>query len=224
MEQSSEIMAPPVPALRQRIFEAYLAQLQREGHPPRSVYRFCESSGFTEREFFGEFASLEAVESAWWSGTLDRVITSAGAGAEWSGFTARHRMLAFLFAFVEASLDFRSLLLLRLQGRGVLTNPAEFAGFETHFLAFAQRLLDHGRASGEIASRGPLGKLYPQAAYRLFRSVIDFHLQDTSPRYERTDAFIEKSTSVLFDLIGKQVLDSGFDLLRFLLPKWTNRA
>jgi hypothetical protein len=54
--------------------------------------------------------------------------------------------------------------------------------------------------------------------------VIDFHLRDSSPRYERTDAFIEKSTTVLFDLIGRQVLDSGFDLLRFLLPKWTSRA
>ncbi len=221
MDTSCEITAPP---LRQQILRAYESHLRREGHSPASVFRFAETNGFTEREFFAEFPSLEAVESAWWVGRLDQVITSVEAGAEWESFSARHRMLAFLFAFVEASLDFRSLLLLRLQGRGVLSNPPELEGFERRFLAFAQLLLEHGRTAGEIASRGPLGKLYPQAAYRLFRSVIDFHLRDASPCYERTDAFIEKSTTALFDLIGKQALDSGLDLLRFLLPKWTNRA
>jgi len=221
MEPTSEITPSD---LRQRIFNAYLNQMQREGHPPASVFRFCESGGFSERNFFAEFPSLEAVESASWKMTLDRVVTSVEQGAEWSSFSARHRMLAFLFAFGEASLDFRSLLLRRLQGRGILTNPPELAGFQEHFLAFAWRLLDHGRTTGEIAARGPLGRIYPQAAYRLFRSVIDFHLRDTSPRYERTDAYIEKSTTVLFDLIGKQVLDSGLDLLRFLLPRWTSRA
>jgi hypothetical protein len=221
MEPSNEIPAPP---LRQKIFAAYLSHLQREGRPPASVFQFCDTGGFSERDFFSEFPSLEGIEVSWWAGTLEKIIASVEGGAEWSGFSARHRMLAFLFAFVEASIDFRSLLLLRLQGRGILTNPAEFNRFQDHFLAFAKRLLDHGRSSGEIASRGPLGRIYPQAAYRLFRSVIDFHLRDTSPRFERTDAFIEKSTGVLFDLMGKQVLDSGFDLLRFLLPQWTRHA
>lgn len=221
MDSPSEIAPPP---RRQQILTAYETHLRREGRPPVSVFRFAEAQGFSERDFFSEFPSLEAVESAWWTGKLERVIESVESGAEWPAFSARHRMLAFLFAFAEASLDFRSLLLLRLHQRNVLTNPPELSAFEDRFLAFAHRLLEHGRTSGEIASRGPLSRLYPQAAYRLFRSVIDFHLRDTSPRYERTDAFIEKSTTVLFDLIGKQVLDSGFDLLRFLLPRWTSRA
>ena len=215
MDTSIEITAPP---LRQQILTAYELHLRREGQPPVSVFRFAEAHGFTERVFFTEFPSLEAVESAWWRTRLDHVIESVESGLEWAAFSARHRMLAFLFAFQSASPDFRSLLLLRLQGRSVLTNPPELAGFEERFLSFAQGLLEHGRRQGEIASRGPLGRLDPQAAYRLFRSVIDYALRDTSRGYERTDAFIEKSTTVLFDLIGRQVLDSGFDLLRFLLP------
>ena len=216
-------LEPAAPSRRHHILTAYETHLRREGQPPVSVFRFAEANGFTEREFFAEFPSLEAVESAWWVARLDHVIQSVESGPEWETFSARHRMLAFLFAFAEASLDFRSLLLLRLHGRNVLTNPPELAAFEERFLTFAHRLLEHGRVSGEIASRGPLGRLYPQAAYRLFRSVIDFHLRDASAGYERTDAYIEKSTTVLFDLIGRQVLDSGFDLLRFLLPKWTSR-
>ncbi len=221
MESTCELTALP---LRQRLLAAYEAHLRREGRPPASVFRFAEAEGFTERDFFAEFPSLEAVEAAWWSAQLEQVIGSVEGGAEWESFSARHRLLAFFFAFAEASLDFRSLLLLRLQGRFVLANPPELARFEARFLSFAERLLEHGRLHGEIASRGPLGRIYPQAAYRLFRSVIDFHLRDASPRYERSDAFIEKSTTVFFDLIGRQVLDSGFDLLRFLLPGGRGRV
>ncbi len=216
MDSSSEITAPP---LRQQILAAYESHLRREGSPPVSVFRFAEAHGFSERDFFEEFPSLEAVEGSSWLAKLDGVISSVEAGPEWAAFSARHRILAFLFAFAEASLDFRSLLLIRLHGRGLLTNPPELAAFEQRFLSFAHHILENGRISGEIASRGPLGRFYPQAVYRLFRSVIEFHLRDMSPHYERTDAFIEKSTNVLFDLMGRQVLDSGFDLLRFLVPK-----
>jgi ubiquinone biosynthesis protein COQ9 len=66
--------------------------------------------------------------------------------------------------------------------------------------------------------------VYPRALRLLLRSVVAFHLKDESTKFERTDAFIEKSVAVLFDLMGRQVLDSGFDLLRFLLPGAAHRA
>jgi hypothetical protein len=51
-----------------------------------------------------------------------------------------------------------------------------------------------------------------------------FNLKDESEKFERTDAFIEKSTTVFFDLMGRQVLDSGFDLVRFMLPNVMRRS
>ncbi|MEI7774534.1 MAG: hypothetical protein WCK17_07130, partial [Verrucomicrobiota bacterium] len=60
--------------------------------------------------------------------------------------------------------------------------------------------------------------LYPDAFYTHFRGVIDFSLKDDSRGYERTDAFIEKSVAVAFDLIRTQVVDSALDLARFLAP------
>jgi ubiquinone biosynthesis protein COQ9 len=66
--------------------------------------------------------------------------------------------------------------------------------------------------------------VYSSALRLLFRSVVAFNLKDDSAKFERTDAFIEKSVTLLFDLMGRQVLDSGFDLLRFLLPGVLRRA
>jgi hypothetical protein len=76
-----------------------------------------------------------------------------------------------------------------------------------------------GVESGEIADRGRLTPLYPEALYFHLRSVIDFYLKDDSKRFERTDAFVEKSAAVAFDVIRTQALDSAVDLARFLVPR-----
>lgn len=212
------------PPLRQRIEDAYLLELRSEGRPPVSVFRFCQTLGISEREFFGEYPSLEAVEKQWWKGVIDHVIHSVESGPEWSEFSARQRMLAFLFGFVETTLDHRSLFLLRLGDAIPVKTVPEWAALEQRFDEFAEGLLLHGRSRSEIMSRGPLGNAYPKALRLLFRSVVAFNLKDDSPKFERTDAFIEKSVTVLFDLMGRQPLDSGFDLLRFLLPGALRRA
>jgi hypothetical protein len=85
-------------------------------------------------------------------------------------------------------------------------------------------LVRQGCESGEIAERGRLAGLYPSALYLLLRSVLDFHVKDTSARFERSDAFVEKSVNLAFDLMRTQAIDSAFDLLRFLAPRFGNRA
>ena len=211
-------------SVRQRIEEAYLHELKAEGRPPVSIFKLCQSLGITEREFFAHYSTLESVEAHWWRGVMDGVILSVKAGPEWAGFSARQRMLAFLFAFTTSSMDWRSLLLMRLGHAGPLTTVPVWSALETRYDEFTQSLLMHGRQTGEILSRGPLGSLYPRALRLLLRSVVAFHLKDESHKFERTDAFIEKSTTVFFDLMGRQVLDSGFDLMRFMLPNVMRRA
>ncbi|TDU80969.1 AcrR family transcriptional regulator [Prosthecobacter fusiformis] len=213
-----------LPPLRQRIEEAYLHEFRAEGRPPVSVYRLCQGLGITEREFFGEYSSLEAVERQWWRGVMDKVIHSVESGPEWQEFSARQRMLAFMFGFAEASLDHRSLLFLRL-GQVMPIKPVpEWTALEERYEEFVNGILMHGRNRGEIMARGPLSSTYPKVLRLLLRSVVAFHLKDDSPKFERTDAFIEKSVTVLFDLMGRQALDSGFDLMRFLLPGGLKRA
>lgn len=215
---------PATPSLRQRIEAAYMHELKAEGRPPVSIFKLCQSLAISERDFFSEYSSLEAVENHWWQGMLEQVIVAVESGAEWEGFTARQRVLAFLFAFTTAALEHRSLLLLRLGHISPVKTVPQWAALEARFEVFAKGVLLHGRQQGEIVSRGPISAVYPRALRLLLRSVVAFHLKDESTKFERTDAFIEKSVAVLFDLMGRQVLDSGFDLLRFLLPGAAHRA
>jgi hypothetical protein len=203
---------------RTRILEAYTKHLQHHGTPPKTVHAVCQELDLSERDFFQEFACLDSVESAIWGDWISGLIASISNSSEWNNFSARNRYLTFLFAFTEASLDKRSLIILRFGHLSPVASPQYLKAFEAHFKSFASELMAHGVSSGEIASRGPLESLYPAVLYVHFRAVISFLIQDESQRFERTDAFIEKTVAFAFDVLRTQAIDSAFDLARFLAP------
>lgn len=203
---------------RTRIVEAYTTHLREHGTPPHTVHAFCKSLSLSERDFFQEFATLDSVESAIWGDWISGLAAKVSSGAEWKDFSARHRYLTFLFAFTESSLDWRSLMISRFSQLAPVASPPFLKAFEEHFKTFASGIIDQGLSTGEIASRGPLQALYPAVLYIHFRAVIAFLLKDESQRFERTDAFIEKTVAFAFDVIRTQAIDSAFDLVRFLAP------
>jgi AcrR family transcriptional regulator len=204
--------------LRATILEAFATHWSEEGHPPRSVARFCKGLGITEAVFFKHFPSLHAVEKAFWRGWISKIISAVEGGEDWEEFASRERYLAFLFALTQSATERRSLLLERFHNVSPLSHPGALEGMRSEFLEFAHRLIDHGRETGEIADRRGLTSLYPGILYVHLRWVIDQWLKDESEGFERTDAFIEKTVTLAFDLFRSQALDSAADLLRFLLP------
>lgn len=204
---------------RDRVIDTFLEHWKRAGAYPESVVLLCEEAEIGEGEFFAMFPNLESVEAAHWLRALNGVIERVQGNEEWEGFSAKQRLLVFLFAFVEDALAFRSTLLLRFGGLRPYENPAVLRKFEGRFKSFADDLLIRGMETGEIAERGLVGRIYPGGMYLHFRSVIAFYLADDSERYERTDAFIEKTVQLAFDVVGKSVADSAVDLARFFLPR-----
>jgi AcrR family transcriptional regulator len=204
---------------RARISEAYMATLQREGHAPASVHRFCEELGIREKEFYEAFPNLDAVEKHFWKAWIESIITAVSTGKEWDSFSAKERYLAFLFAFTGEALEQRSLLEQRFGKLTLLCRPTSLDGLKNSFKDFAGDLIHHGMDRGEIANRGALGNFYPEVLYIHWRSVLEYFLKDDSQGFEQTDAFIEKTVEFAFDLLRTQAIDSAADLARFLLPQ-----
>lgn len=209
---------------KEKFLTGFRDHIGRHGQPPVSVLALCEPLGLTERDFYHEFGSIEALESAFWEDLFIKTLAAVESGVEWETFGARQRMLAFLYAFLEKSLDVRTVLLFRFRNLSPMCNPDWLRGMERRFKEWASGLVSTGVSGGEIAERGRLAGLYPSALYLLLRAAIDFNVKDTSPRYERTDAFVEKSVNLAFDLMRTQAIDSAFDLLRFLAPGLRGRA
>jgi hypothetical protein len=204
---------------RSMISEAYMATLQKEGHAPVSVHRFCKDLGIAEKDFYMAFPNLHAIEKHFWRSWMETIIAAVSSGKEWTSFSAKERYLAFLFAFNGQALEQRSLLEQRFGKLTLLCNPSSLDGLKSSLKDFTSELTQHGMEKGDIAHRGALGNLYPGVLYIHWRSVLDYFLKDESQGFERTDAFIEKTVEFAFDLIRTQAIDSAADLVRFLLPQ-----
>jgi hypothetical protein len=204
---------------KEQILDRYAEHLRENGTRPKSVFTFCKDLQISEEDFFRCYGSFDAVEEEFWRRMIQNVIASVTAGPEWAGFGARQRTLAFLFGFLEASLRVRSILLIRKESFRPLCRITWLRGFGDAHKEFMRGVLAHGHDTNEIAERGALASVYPDLFFTHLLAVIDFHLADTSVGFERTDAFVEKTVNLVFDLIRTQAIDSAFDLVRFLIPR-----
>lgn len=210
----------------ERVVNHYIHTVLESGHPPKSVYAFCKELEIGEREFFDHFASLEALEGAIWEKAVTETAAKVEHGDDWSGFTAQQKLLTFLFAFCDRILDQRSFFLARFPSLSKRDQiHPQLKQMRHAFNAFAERFLTAGKEGGEVACRGALTKTYPTVFFGHLLSVIEFNLNDTSTKFERTDAYIEKSVRLAFDVIGTQAVDSAFDLMRFLSGRsWSHSS
>jgi len=207
---------------RERLTESYMDQLQISGHPPVSVRKLCQDLDLSEKDFYSEFASLNAVEKHFWKDWMESLVTAVTSGKEWSEFSSKQRYLAFLFAFAGKALESRSLLEQRFGKLTYFCSPNSLDGLKKVFKNFVSDLVNQGIDGGEIAPRGVVGSLYPEVLYIHWRSVLNFFLKDESHGFERTDAFIEKTVEFAFDLLRTQAIDSAADLARFVLPQFAH--
>lgn len=209
---------------RREIIERYRQTILETGSPPASVYVFARDLGISERDFFENFGSFEGLESRTWEEMVRETVQAVESGGEWAGFSAQQKLLTFYFAFCEKVLDHRSFFLARFPRLRKGPPPPSLYGMSAAFTEFAEGIVDDGLGRGEFAVRGPLSKVYPMGFFGHFLSVIDFNLSDSSAGFERTDAYIEKSVRLAFDVVGTQAVDSAFDLFRFLSGRTWDRS
>jgi len=67
-----------------------------------------------------------------------------------------------------------------------------------------------------VAERPYLDQRYPQLFWLHMIVLLGFWKDDSSSDFEQTDAFVEKSVNLAFDLIGKGTLDNAIDFAKFL--------
>jgi AcrR family transcriptional regulator len=200
-----------------KIVAAYKTHVLTHGHQPPSVYKFCLDAGIAEDEFYQHFGSFEGLERVIWNGFIDQTVSRLQADDSFNNFTTRERVLAFYFTLLETLRPERSFALLYLNGEKRLeVTPAYLRSFRESFDAFFTTLLAEGKQRGEVATRPYLEKQYPRLFWLHLGFILTFWKQDDTAGFERTDAAVEKSVNLAFDLIGAGALDSALDFGKFL--------
>jgi AcrR family transcriptional regulator len=206
-----------------KIQKAYMESLLTHGVRPVSIYKFCLDMGISEQEFYDHFGSFEGLERLVWKGFIDKTIGRLHGDASFAGFTAREKILAFYFTLLEELRAHRSFILLESHSlRRLEITPSFLKDFKTSFESFMEGILTEGKSKGEVATRPYLDKRYPQLFWLHLGFVLQFWKEDGSAGFEKTDAMIEKSVNLAFDLIGKGAIDSAFDFAKFMYQSKSN--
>lgn len=200
-----------------KIKSAYIENLLTTGVRPVSVYKFCVDSKIKENEFYDFFGSFDALERSIWKSFIDKTISRLRSDKAFQGFSTREKILALYYTLLEELRTNRSYILVQLHSFNKLEIvPSFLKDFKSTFESFIETLLAEGKTNGEIAARPYLDKGYPHLFWMHLAFVVKFWMEDSSAGFEKTDAVVEKSVNLAFDLIGKGAVDSAIDFAKFM--------
>ncbi|MBD8487418.1 TetR/AcrR family transcriptional regulator [Echinicola sp. CAU 1574] len=203
---------------RAKIIESYKTYLLEHGKEPVSVFKFTQSIKLKEVDFYAFFSSFVGVKRAIWQSVFEDTVTILNGQDVYQDYSAREKLLAFFYTWIEELKKNRSYFL-ALYGAVKLPKgslPRELGGFRQDFKEFAKTIIQQGEEQEEIASRPYISEKYDEAIWLQVLFVFRFWVNDHSEGFEKTDAAIEKSVNLAFDLMGKSALDTFVDFAKFL--------
>ncbi|KAB2814419.1 TetR family transcriptional regulator C-terminal domain-containing protein [Phaeocystidibacter luteus] len=200
--------------------DAYVRHYCLEGARPNSVFAFCDNQGITEKDFYDHFTSFQQIESSIWKDAFDRAFEQVSDDESLKELSVRDRFLTFSFAWVEVLKENRSFFQLNFKDQWSPLPGETLRNLRSHVKHSLKTWVIEGTSNGEIERRFKMSDHYDEALWILTLFITGFWLKDESAGFEKTDAAIEKSVNLAFDLLSKGSLDSALDLGKFLFQNF----
>lgn len=202
---------------RSAILEGYIDYLLEHGKEPESIYSFCKKLNIKEKEFYEYFGSFEGIDGEVWKDFFATTVERLNAEKAYTEYSAREKLLAFYYTFVEELGKNRSYVTASVKcgrGHGPFSQP--FRAVKEPFTEYVKEIISQGITNGEVEDRKFLSDKYYLGFWPQLAFVIDFWIKDHSAKFEKTDAAIEKAVNLSFDLLAKNPLDSLLDFGKFV--------
>ena len=187
---------------------------------PKSVFAFSQLNNFEESQFYGHFTSFEAIEKGIFAAFFTNSINTLNKSEDYKIFDARNKLLSFYYTFFENLTANRSYVIHSLnKHKNSLKGLKTLSGLKHHFTDYISQLeiqmLDIKQEQIEKIQQ----KTLKESAWLQLLMTMKFWMDDTSPSFEKTDIFIEKSVNTTFDLLDIAPLKSVIDLGKFLFKE-----
>ena len=199
------------------ILASYMDHVLTHNQQPKSVYAFAKDNNFEEQQFYQFFSSFDALEQSIFKVFFDNTIAVLEKSEDYLAFDARNKLLSFYFTFFENLTANRSYVSYTLQNhKGSLKSLRTLALLKEQFVNYIDLLnintIDLKQEQLIKLQRRSL----KESAWLQLLVTMKFWLDDTSPSFEKTDVFIEKSVRASFDLIDITPLKSLIDFGKFI--------
>jgi len=218
MANKKIITTEPLQFTKADIIEKYSDYCLMHGHKPATVYKFAKDNGFEEAEFYKYFASFDTLERFYFVEMFNHALETLEVSPTYNDFNGVEKLSAFYFTFIEIATANRSFVIYTMNEGGSLSkNLLKLKELRKEFTVYAQAVLDKpfDLKQSPRADKFQSDSLR-EGAWLQFLSIFKFWVQDTSPGFEKTDVYIEKSVKASADLVYNTPLKSLFDLGKFI--------
>jgi hypothetical protein len=205
---------------KNHIRETYKVFLLENGKIPSSVFALCKLLNISEGEFYDHYNSLEAIDKDIWLSIFESTLQHLENDEVYRKYSAREKLLAFYFTWVQKLKENRSYVLLFKSNLKLADlKIEELESFRKAFEKYAHHLILQGYETREIKERKFISDKYKHGFWLQALFVLNFWIKDSSQNFESTDAAIEKAVDISFRLIGENSFDSLLDFGKFLFSK-----
>lgn len=199
------------------IISFYMDYVLEHNEQPKSVYAFAKENNFEESKFYEHFANFEAIEKGVFKAFYHNTITALETSEDYQNFEPRNKLLSFYFTFFENLTANRSYVNYALnQHKNKLKNYVILKDLKSHFTHYISEIGIELIETKQEQIDKLQQKSLKESAWMQLLLTIKFWMDDTSPAFEKTDIFIEKSVNTSFDVLDIAPLKSLIDFGKFI--------
>lgn len=204
----------------QEIISSFMDQSLSNGKAPKSIYKFSKEMNIEESEFYKFFSSFEQIEAEIFSLFVKNTIELLNKNEEFSEFHSKDKLLSFYFTLFENLTANRSYVLFALNEQdSKLKSLKKLHSMKTAFLGFINSLEIEKIDLKQERLQKIQNKGFEEGFWIQLLLVLKYWMNDTSPSFEKTDIFIEKSLHASFEIMNTAPVKSFIDLGKFLLKE-----
>ena len=145
-----------------------------------------------------------------------QTIEAINQDTEFSSYSAQEKVLSFFYTIIEVFKQNRSFIVLKLDDISRKDfRPRTLEPFRVLYNNWIAEVVDLGLQTDEIATRPVITDKYTEVLWGQFLYILRVWINDESQDFQVTDAAIEKTSALLFELMKKGPIDLLIDFLKF---------
>ncbi|MBX2828389.1 MAG: TetR/AcrR family transcriptional regulator [Flavobacteriaceae bacterium] len=204
------------------LISIFMEYVLEHGESPKSVYAFAKHHSFDESEFYQFFGSFAALEKGIFQAFFESTIETLEKSKDYATYDTRNKLLSFHYTFFELLTANRSYVSHALpKGKSPMKSMDLLSHLRKSYMEYIESL-DFGLPSLKQESLHRLQmRSLKESAWGQLMLTLKFWMDDTSPAFEKTDIFIEKSINASLDILDITPLRSVWDFGKFLFKEKT---
>ncbi|MCL6461143.1 DNA-binding transcriptional regulator, AcrR family [Flavobacterium micromati] len=205
---------------KDRIVSLYMDYVLENSEKPKSVYIFTKMNDFSETEFYAFFGTIESIEKEIFKMFVEKTVELLSLNQEYETYDMKSKMLSFYFTFFEILTANRSYVVMVLkEHNNDLKKLNLLAGLRKSFKSYLAEIITDDFRTQQESLQNFQEKAFQESSWFQLLLTMKFWLDDSSPSFEKTDIYIEKSVKANFELMNIAPIDSLIDFGKFIFKE-----